>query len=109
MLVPELTACPATEVITSPWARPALAAGVPEVTPAICTPWLEAYGLVVMATPRKAVGPMCTLPAPLPASICLAIDSAVLIGIVKPCVALPDPSAPLEPLEPLEPGPPPNP
>src|SRR5258708_6253823 len=106
MLVPELTGCPATEVTTSPWARPALAAGVPEVTPAICTPWLEASGLVEIATPRKAVAPTCTEPAPLPASICLAIEVAALIGIVKPCVVLPDPSALPEP---LEPRPPPNP
>src|ERR1035437_10562127 len=38
------------------------------------------------ATPRKPVPPMCTVADELPASIWLAIDSAVLIGIEKAVV-----------------------
>ena len=36
MLVPEPTAVPATEVMTSPCARPMLAAGEPGLAPPIC-------------------------------------------------------------------------
>ena len=44
---------------------------------------------------------MCTVDDAWPASICLAMDSAVLIGIANPCVV--DPSELDEPDEPEEP------
>src|SRR5579875_4210222 len=98
MAVPEPAGWPATEVMTSPAARPALAAGLPGVVPAIVTPE-ENWALEpAILTPRKAVAPMCTVDEAWPASIWRAMDRAVLIGIEYPCVVpgWPEP-APLSP------------
>src|SRR5580704_5730005 len=45
-------------------------------------PELDPLGLI--STPKKAVVPMWIVADPLPASICRAMDSAVLIGMAKP-------------------------
>src|ERR1017187_2200028 len=76
---------PATAVITSPWVRPALAAGDPDTVPAMVAPLVAFPPKLPVAdwtyTPRKAVAPMWTSAEVVPASICLAMDSAASIGI----------------------------
>src|SRR5216683_7348592 len=82
-------ACPAREVIRSPWATPACAAAEPETTPATVAPLpaemppknpaLED----ATATPRNAVPPVCTAEDDVPASIWLAIEAASLIGMAN--------------------------
>ena len=88
MSVPVLTDCPPSEVITSPWPSPAAAAGVPDAAPASATPDEPCWSELAISRPRKAVAPMCTVDEAWPASIWLATDSAVSIGIAKPCVVL---------------------
>ena len=70
---------PLIAVITSPWTRPALAAGVPDWAPATSAPEVVCWLAIPM--PMNAVAPMWTTDDSCPASICLAMDSAVLIGI----------------------------
>jgi hypothetical protein len=77
-------------VITSPAASPDPAAGDPETTPATGAPLR--YGEDpdredddgAISTPRKAVGPMCTVDELWPASIWRAKEVALLIGMAKP-------------------------
>src|SRR5215471_20102484 len=67
MSLGELMDWPATEVISSPAARPAWLAAPPGTVPAIAAPLPPADCCwLAMATPRKAVGPTCTVADPVP-------------------------------------------
>ena len=88
MSVPELTDCPLSEVITSPWPSPAVAAGCLTRRPRGATPDEPCWSELAISRPRKAVAPMCTVDEAWPPSIWAATDSAVSIGIAKPCVVL---------------------
>src|SRR5262249_39293113 len=85
----------AIDSITSPWARPAWAAGEPERTPLMAAPLLWLPLVIPLwalnSTPRKPVAPMCTVSEAWPASIWLARARARLIGIAKPWVVCDDP------------------
>src|ERR1700749_3710354 len=87
-----------TEVITSPSARPAVAAGepdsvpwtsAPEGVPPVLPPVLpkppselpDELPAAETSTPRNAVVPMWTVEEAVPASICLATVMASLIGM----------------------------
>src|SRR5579884_2190255 len=77
--------------MTSPAAMPALAAGVFGATWVISAPLPTP--LPVTPTPRKPVRPMWTVALPLPDSIWLAMETALLIGMAKLEVAeLDDPN-----------------
>src|ERR1051326_8873671 len=90
------TVWPAIDSITSPWARPAWAAGEPWRTPLMAAPellWLPPEKpppsmllWELNPTRRKRVVPMCTVSEALPASIWSAMVRALLIGIAKPWV-----------------------
>src|SRR4051794_25234377 len=101
------TPLPFARVITSPAARPACLAGVPEYTPQMSAPELIAgapgppgasppkpeAGQPVLASatemPMNGGRPICTVALDCPAAICRAIRSAALIGIAYPAVAVP--------------------
>src|ERR1700730_3038840 len=111
MSVPVLTDLPASAVTTSPWPMPAWAAGVPACAPAIATPCVvwKPWPEESIDTPRNAVAPMCTVDDAWPESICLAMVSAVSIGMAYPCVVEPELAEPEEPDDREDPEPEPNP
>src|SRR6185312_9896981 len=107
------TPLPFALMITSPAARPACLAGVPEYTPQMSAPELIAgapaappptappgenppkpeAGQPVLASatemPMNGGRPIRTVALDCPAAICRAIRSAALIGIAYPAVAVP--------------------
>src|SRR2546430_2513322 len=108
----EVTCWPFTLTMTSPAARPALAAGVPGYEAQTSAPdWVgtlppptppplkglpdrqvaAALGLAT-PTPMNPPEPIRILSLEWPAAICLAIDSALLIGTAKPMLVPAPPS-----------------
>jgi hypothetical protein len=77
----ELTGCPAKDVIVSPSLSPALAAGEPDAMDSITAPVGSPELEDVTPTPKKAVGPMCTVDDECPWVIASATLRAELIGI----------------------------
>src|SRR5262249_39397360 len=80
---------PFPETITSPWVSPAPAAGAPGTVPAMVAPAPSGTPLAAalladwIATPRNAVGPMCTVAEELLPSIWWAMETAWLIGMAN--------------------------
>src|SRR3954468_16468163 len=81
--VGDVTPLPASDVITSPALIPARAAVDPEMVPATSAPDVPLVGGLI-CTPRKALGPMCTVEELWPDVICRAMVTARLIGMANP-------------------------
>src|SRR5205807_5211128 len=98
----ESTVFPPNDTMTSPAPSPADSAGLPDSTPWIRAPELtgacppeppkpppkgsepDRPPALLTSTPRNGRPPTCTFPPPWPASICLAMVRALLIGMAKP-------------------------